>query len=238
MVPSAPLGGQLPEMAGTAPRLGMDAASRRTRIKICGCTTAGEVALAVAAGADAVGVIFAPSPRQISIEQAARALAEVPKQLSLVGVFVDPSTAELERAITAMPRLIPQFSGSESPALCRHLGRPFLKVFRIPAGATELALGLAARIADYPDALPIFETASSRGGGSGRTFDWSQVEPLSARQRVVISGGLNPGNVAACVSRLRPYAVDVRSGVESRGVKDPSKLAAFVSAVRRFDATT
>ena len=163
MVPSAPLDGQLPEMAGTAPRLGMDAASRRTRIKICGCTTAGEVALAVAAGADAVGVIFAPSPRQISIEQAARALAEVPKQLSLVGVFVDPSTAELERAITAMPRLIPQFSGSESPALCRHLGRPFLKVFRVPAGATELALGLAARIADYPDALPIFETGRRLG---------------------------------------------------------------------------
>ncbi|MGC1184001.1 MAG: phosphoribosylanthranilate isomerase [Candidatus Dormiibacterota bacterium] len=228
-----PIPAQLPEL-GTLPAQ-LDG-SRRTRVKICGCTSAADVEMAVAAGADAIGVIFAPSPRQVSIEQASAALAKAPAALSLVGVFVNPSVAELERTVAAIPRLIPQFSGSESPQLCRHLGRPFLKVFAIPGGDTDGDDTRLAQVAEYPDALPVFETASPQGGGSGRTFNWSRVRQLSARQRVVISGGLSPTNVAECVEQLHPYGVDVRSGVETLGRKDPSKLAAFIQAARSGDA--
>ncbi|HVC22068.1 MAG TPA: phosphoribosylanthranilate isomerase [Candidatus Dormibacteraeota bacterium] len=229
---------QMSQLGASPAELGSADASPRTRIKICGCTSASDVALAAAAGADAVGVIFAPSPRQVSIEQARVALADAPAQLSLVGVFVNPSVADLERAVAAIPRLIPQFSGSESAQLCRHLGRPFIRVFPIPSEEPDGDDTLAAHVAEYPDALPVFETASRQGGGSGRTFHWSRVQRLSAQRRVVISGGLSPANVAQCVEQVRPYGVDVRSGVETEDLKDPSKLAAFISAARSSDAAT
>lgn len=225
-------------LVGTTPHLGPDSDTRRTRIKICGCTTAEDVALATRAGADAVGVIFAPSPRRVSFQQAALALAQAPAEVALIGVFVDPSPADLEQAVRAVPRLIPQFSGSEPPELCRHLGRPYLKVIPIAAGDDDPTEALERRLAQYPDALAVFETASRQRGGSGRTFDWTKVRQLSAQRQLVVSGGLNPGNVAECVSQLHPYAVDVRSGVESRGAKDPSKIAEFIGAVRSADAAS
>lgn len=208
-----------------------------TRIKICGCTSAADVDLAVAAGVDAVGLIFAPSPRRITLEQGAIATAAVPGRVSIVGVFVDPAEAELERAIRLLPRLIPQFSGSEPAALCRLLGVPYLKAFPVGPGAPAEEDALSLQLRRYPDALPIFETASDQRGGSGRTFEWHRVSGLVQRQRSVISGGLTPANVGACLRLLGPYAVDVRSGVESAGVKDPGKLRDFVDAVRLADAT-
>ncbi|HUY08884.1 MAG TPA: phosphoribosylanthranilate isomerase [Candidatus Dormibacteraeota bacterium] len=220
------------------PRLGARSPDGRTRVKICGCTTADEVEAAVAAGADAVGLIFAPSPRRITPEQGALATADVPPDVSVVGVFIDPTPTELEHALAVLPRLMPQFSGSETPQLCRHLGTRYLKVFAVSGDGKQRAQELSTALDQYPDALPIFETASRQRGGSGHTFDWSVVRALVERRPAVISGGLNPGNVGECVRRLRPYAVDVRSGVESAAVKDPAKLGDFISAVRRASATT
>lgn len=217
--------------------LGADGRAGATRVKVCGCTSAADAAAAVAAGADAVGLIFASSPRRISPEQGATVAVAVPAQVSIVGVFIDPSPEELEHALLMLPRLMPQFSGSEPPELCRYLGIPYLKVFPV---AAEAGLGddaLSAELKRYPEALPIFETASQHRGGSGRTFDWPRVSGLVRRRRSVISGGLTAANVSACVRLLRPYAVDVRSGVESAGVKDASKLRAFIRAVRAADAT-
>jgi phosphoribosylanthranilate isomerase len=220
------------------PQLGADASERRTRVKICGCQSATEVARAVAAGADAVGLIFAPSPRQVSLEQAAAAAAAAPAEVTVVGVFVDPSEAELEHAFSLLPGMIPQFSGSESPSLCRHLRVPYLKVISVSHQDPDSGEGLRADLARFPEALPVFETASAQRGGSGRAFDWSRVRALTALRRSVISGGLNPANVGDCVRLLRPYAVDVRSGVESSASKDPAKLRAFIQAVRSADAPT
>jgi len=221
--------------AGTSrpPRLGTDAFGGRTRVKICGCTSAAEVGAVVSAGADAVGLIFAPSPRRISPEQGAAATATVPSSVSVVGVFIDPSVGELEHALTVLPRLIPQFSGSESPELCRHLGIPYLKVFPVSREDARNVDALAIDLARYPEALAIFETASRERGGSGQIFNWSAVQTLVEQRSAVISGGLDPTNVEACVRQLQPYAVDVRSGVESDGVKDPRKIADFIDAVRR-----
>jgi phosphoribosylanthranilate isomerase len=220
------------------PQLGADASEGRTRVKICGCQSAAEVVQAVEAGVDAIGLIFAPSPRHVSLEQAAAAAAAAPASVTVVGVFVDPSEAELEHAHSLLPGLIPQFSGSESPNLCRHLRVPYLKVISVSHQDPESSERLRADLALFPEALPVFETASTQRGGSGRTFDWSLVSALTALRRSVISGGLNPANVGDCVRLLRPYAVDVRSGVESGTSKDPAKLRAFIQAVRSADAAT
>ncbi|MGC2295175.1 MAG: phosphoribosylanthranilate isomerase [Candidatus Dormiibacterota bacterium] len=220
------------------PQLGANPSERRTRVKICGCQSAAEVAQAVEAGADAVGLILAPSPRQVTPAQAAAAAAAAPPQVTVVGVFVDPSEAELEHAFSLLPRMIPQFSGSEPPSLCRYLRIPYLKV--IPVYPHEPGPGdaLRAELERFPEALPVFETASAQRGGSGRAFDWSRVRALTALRPAVISGGLGPANVGDCVRSLRPYAVDVRSGVESGTSKDPAKLKAFMQAVRSADAAT
>jgi phosphoribosylanthranilate isomerase len=220
------------------PQLGADASERRTRVKICGCQSAAEVARAAEAGADAVGLIFASSPRQVTLEQAAAAAAAAPAQVTVVGVFVDPSEAELERALSLIPGMIPQFSGSESPSLCRHLRLPYLKVIAVSHQDPDSGDGLRAELERFPEALPVFETASAQRGGSGRAFEWSRVRALTALRPSVISGGLSPANVGDCVRLLRPYAVDVRSGVESGASKDPAKLRAFIQAVRSADAAT
>jgi len=192
----------------------------------------------VEAGADAVGLIFAPSPRQISPAQAAAAAAAAPAQVTVVGVFVNPSEAELEHAFSLLPEMIPQFSGSESPSLCRHLRLPYLKVIPVSRRDPDPGDDLRADLERFPEALPVFETASAQRGGSGRAFDWSRVRALTTLRPSVISGGLGPTNVGDCVRLLRPYAVDVRSGVESGASKDPAKLHAFMQAVRSADAAT
>ncbi len=203
-------------------------------MKICGCTSVADVEGAVEAGADAVGMIFAPSARRISFERAKELAASVPPLVSIVGVFIDPAPAELEGALAAVPRLHLQFSGSEPPELCAAAGAPYTKVFHVDAGAFDLS-ALRAQVGRY-DGVAMFETASAGRGGSGRAFDWSLVEPLAHGRRIAMSGGLTPENVGACVSAVRPFAVDVRSGVETGDAKDVRKMRAFVRAVEEADA--
>lgn len=205
---------------------------------MCGCMTVHDAELAIDAGADAIGMIFAPSERRIGLPAAARIAEVVPPLVTLVGVFIDPTLAQLEDALGTIPRLQLQFSGTEAPEVCAAMTVPYTKVFHV-AGAERLDVdALRSDAGRYPGGLAMFETASAAGGGSGKTFDWSGLEALAQRRRIAISGGLTAENVGTCVRMVRPYAVDVRSGIESEGRKDVKKMRAFVRAVREADAET
>jgi phosphoribosylanthranilate isomerase len=202
---------------------------RRTRVKFCGMTSPEDVELAVAAGADAVGVICAESPRRVALDDLPAIAASIPPYVFRVGVIADQTQREAD-ALRALGFTL-QFSGDESPAECEALsgGDPYIKVFHVDA-ATGL-LDVAA-CAAYTRALWMLDTrVAAFRGGTGVTFDWGAAEPFVRSRRVVVSGGLTPENVGACVRALGPYAVDVRSGIETGGCKDGDKMRAFMVAV-------
>lgn len=211
----------------------------RTRIKFCGCTSSRDIEAAVGLGVDAVGVIFAAaSPRRVDAATAQLLAHLVPPFVSLVGVFVDPPSTEVQRARAF--GFLPQFSGDESASACETAaGAPYIKVFHVdPAtAAAELEPSAFERtVAPFLHATPMFDTSAvGKHGGTGVTFNWDLAAALARQRRIIISGGLTPGNVGACVRRLRPYGVDVRSGIETGGVKDPDKMRAFVRAVKEAD---
>lgn len=212
----------------------------RTRIKICGLRTAEAVDAAAQAGADAIGFVFyAKSVRAIAID-AARALAErLPPFVTPVGLFVNAPPAEIEAALRAMPGLLLQFHGDESPEDCERWGRPYLRALAMTA-ETRL-LDFAAR---YPRAQALLVDAPVHAdggyGGGGKVFDWSLLAPNEQESvgfRLVLSGGLNAANVGDGIRLVRPWAVDVSSGVESeRGVKSPDLIRAFCAAVHQADS--
>jgi phosphoribosylanthranilate isomerase len=205
----------------------------RTRIKICGITNAADAALAVEAGADAVGVVFAASPRRVTVAQAAAALAEVPPPVGRVGVFVDPSTAEVAEAVSACGLTAVQLSGNESSELCAAIGVPVLKAIHI---GTDFDLGQAEPFRGCAAALLLDTYVAGKAGGTSQAFDWQSLGALPGWAPTFIAGGLDPLNIAQCVAVLRPFGVDVSSGVEaSPGIKDPKKITAFVAAVRDAD---
>lgn len=211
----------------------------RTRIKICGVTSPKEAALVVEAGADALGLIFAPSPRRVSFEQAREILADVPTFVARVAVFVDPSSYEVEAALRL--GCVPQFCGEEQPEFCDGVTPgPYLKVFHVDTGGEANASVAVERFAvRYPRAGLLFDArVDGRRGGTGTTFDWGVVREIALRRKIVVSAGLRPENVGGCIRQVRPYAVDVRSGVETNAHKDPARIAAFVRAVREADAET
>jgi len=205
----------------------------RTRIKICGITNAEDASAAVAAGADAVGVIFAPSPRRVSIEQAASALAGVPARVERVGVFVDESPEQVEEAVAACGLTAVQFSGSESPAACDAASVPVIKA--VPIGM-DFGLERAEPFRGHAAAVLLDTYHAHKAGGTSQTFDWRSLGALPGWAPFYVAGGLTPDNVGECIEVLRPFAVDVSSGVELRpGVKDHAKLSAVCAAVRAAD---
>ena len=207
--------------------------SHRTRIKVCGITNAEDAAAAVAAGADAIGVIFAPSPRQVSVEQAAAALAVVPPPVGRIGVFVDASAEEIARAVSACGLTAVQFSGEESPGECDAVDVPVIKALRVGAGFCARDVE---PFRDHAAALLLDTFVAGKAGGTSQVFDWQAVGAVSGTVPFYVAGGLNPENVEECIATLRPFAVDVSSGVEiSPGVKDHQKLLAFCAAVRAAD---
>ncbi|MEB0138463.1 MULTISPECIES: phosphoribosylanthranilate isomerase [unclassified Undibacterium] len=217
--------------------------SHRTRIKICGLTRATDVALAAAAGADALGLVFyPPSPRAVTATGAARLLKDLPPFIVSVGLFVNPSAAELAAVLRQAPLQLLQFHGDETPQqagdLAGAVARPFLKAFRVKPDTKAEDL-IECELA-YRRASPFFnglllDTFVAEYGGSGKVFDWSLI-PKELAPRVVLSGGLSVHNVTGAVSQVRPFAVDISSGVEAaKGVKDESKLRAFIAAVRLAD---
>ena len=209
-----------------------------TRIKICGCASPEDAQLAVDAGADAVGVILAPeSPRYVGIARLREIAAVLPAFVALVAVFVDPADALVEEALAA--GALPQFHGDEPADACEAFtSGPYIKAFHVDA-AQPLGGAAFDRFAQpYARATWLFDTARPEGGsgGTGRVFRWEQARRLAGERRFIVSGGLTPENVAACITAIGPYAVDVRSGVETNGAKDRDKVRAFVQAVREADA--
>ena len=206
---------------------------QRTRIKICGITRAEDAATAVAAGADAIGVIFAPSPRQVSVEQAAAILAAVPPLVARVGVFVDAPSEEIASAVAACGLTAVQLSGAESPEFCDTLPIPVVKVLHV---GTDFPVDTGEPYRGHANAVLLDTLATDKAGGTSQCFDWQAVGELPGWAPSIVAGGLNPENVGACITALRPFAVDVSSGVESApGIKNHERIAQFCAAVRRAD---
>lgn len=204
-----------------------------TRIKICGITRPEDARLVVASGADAIGLVFySPSPRNVSLEQAALIAAEVPPFVTLVGLFVNESATVIERVLHSVPLDVLQFHGDETAKFCQQFGRPWLKALRM---RDDTDLPSACR--DYAGARGILLDSWQEGvpGGTGKTFDW-QLAGAALPLPMVLAGGLDAGNVTAAIAQLQPAAVDVSSGVEQRpGIKDADKIKQFVAAVRAAD---
>jgi phosphoribosylanthranilate isomerase len=219
---------------------------QRTRIKICGITREQDLRAAVDAGADAVGFVFYPnSPRFIAPEQLRLISHALPPFVSGVALFVNPTVAQVHQAVDAAPIALLQFHGDETPAECAAIAatvkRPFVRAFRVKPDTS--ALELLESEAQYRAASPWFtglllDTWVDAYGGAGKVFDWSVI-PKELAPRVVLSGGLSVQNVTGAVAQVRPFAVDISSGVEAaKGIKDARKIAAFIDAVRAADAIT
>ena len=204
----------------------------RTRIKICGLTRAQDVRAAVRSGADAIGFVFyPPSPRAIDVDRAAELAAMLPPFVTAVGLFVNPAPAEVEAVLARVPLQLLQFHGDEGEADCARYGLPWIKAARMRSGVDLLEFALS-----HPRARGILVDAFVAGyGGGGETFDWSLI-PQGFERPLVLSGGLDADNVGEAIRRVRPWAVDVSSGVESaKGIKDAAKIAAFIAGVRHAD---
>ncbi|TFW33542.1 phosphoribosylanthranilate isomerase [Massilia horti] len=219
---------------------------QRTRIKICGFTREEDLRAAVDAGADALGFVFYPkSPRYVTPLQAARLASSLPPFVSAVALFVNPTLAEVEEVVRVAPISLLQFHGDETPAQCAAIAaavaRPFVRACRVKpdTGASDLLeCELAYRAASPWFSGLLLDTWVDAYGGAGKVFDWSLI-PKELAPRVVLSGGLSVQNATDAVSRVRPYAVDISSGVEAgKGIKDARKIAAFIAAVRAADANT
>ena len=204
----------------------------KTRIKICGLTREEDVDAAVAAGADAIGFVFyPPSPRYLTPQRAAELVRRVPPFVAVVGLFVNAAEEVVQAACAALPLDLLQFHGDEDAAYCRQFSRPYLRAARVRAGFDLVEFSGA-----FPDARGLLLDAFVEGyGGGGHVFDWTLIPP-GLPGFVVLSGGLTADNVGDALRRVRPAAVDVSSGVETgKGIKDHSKIAAFVAAVRKAD---
>lgn len=204
----------------------------KTRIKICGLTREADVDAAVAAGADAIGFVFyPPSPRFITAQRAAELARRIPPFVDVVGLFVNESPAIVQAACETVPINLLQFHGDEDAACCRQFARPWLRAARVKPGLDLIEFARA-----FPDARGLLLDAFVDGyGGGGHVFDWTLIPP-DLPGHLVLSGGLTADNVGDAIRRVRPVAVDVSSGVEtSKGIKDHSKIAAFVAAVRKAD---
>ncbi len=209
----------------------------RTRIKLCGITSLVELAAAIDAGADAVGFIRAASPRQIDRAMLETLAAALPPFVDGVAVFADSGDSDVAHARALGLTL--QFSGRETADACERASgaRPYIKAFHVALDATPATARADDADRDtYAHALWMLDsTVRGKLGGTGVAFAWERAIPLAQQRPVVVSGGLTPENVGACVRAVRPYAVDVRSGVETGDRKDLQKMRAFVRAVREAD---
>lgn len=210
------------------------------RVKICGITRLQDLHAACQAGADALGFVFyEKSPRQVTIATAAALLRELPPFVQSVGLFVNAEPAFIEAVLQAVPLDLLQFHGDETPADCVRFGRPYIKAVRVNRDTDLLKCA-----ADFATARGLLLDAYVPGvpGGTGERFDWSLIPP-DLPKPVILSGGLSPDNVAEAVQRVRPWAVDVSSGVEAamllngaavaaKGIKDAHLIAQFIAKAK------
>lgn len=206
---------------------------RRTRIKVCGFTREADLDGALALGVDAVGfVLYPPSPRAVTVARAAELARRVPPFVTRVGLFVNEDAATVGQAAREAALDLLQFHGDESAEYCERFGLPWIKAVRVRP-ETDL-LECADRFRGARALL--LDAWSDAWGGSGKRFDWSLIPP-SLPMPLILSGGLDPDNVAEAVRNIRPSAVDVSSGVESaKGIKDVARVAAFISGVEHGEA--
>jgi len=204
----------------------------RTRVKICGITRTGDARAAAEAGADAIGLVFyPPSPRYLSVERAVEIRDALPPFVQTVALFVNADGAQIAQVIGRVHPAMLQFHGDETPQFCGQFGLPYVKACRLRPGVDAAAyfqpFGAAAAW--------LVDSFVPEYGGVGESFDWSLVPKERARP-LILSGGLERGNVARAIRDVRPWGVDVSSGVESaKGIKDAAKMAAFVAEVRNAD---
>lgn len=204
----------------------------RCRVKICGITSVEDAQMVCAAGVDAIGLVFYPkSKRNLELDQAAAICRALPPFVTSVGLFLDAEADFVQEVLAAVPLDVLQFHGSETPEYCRQFSRPYMKAVGMK-GLTEYG-GFYAYADRYADAQGFLVDSHAPGaaGGTGETFDWTQV-PQGYAKSIILAGGLQPDNVAEAIRTSRVYAVDVSSGVESEpGKKDALKVQAFMEAV-------
>jgi phosphoribosylanthranilate isomerase len=204
----------------------------RTRIKICGLTRLRDVRAAVDAGADAIGLVFyPPSPRFLALEPAAELRDAVPPFVTTVALFVNPPAEQVRAVLQRVRPALLQFHGEETPDFCAQFGVPYLKACRV-----RPEVDLLKYLQPFSGAAGwLLDSHVAEYGGVGESFDWSLV-PAERMRPLILSGGLSCENVGEAVRRVRPWAVDVSSGVETaKGIKDAARIAAFVTEVRNAD---
>jgi phosphoribosylanthranilate isomerase len=214
----------------------MGAAAVRTRVKICGITRPGDALAAATAGADAIGLVFyPPSPRFLSVERAVEIRDALPPFVQAVALFVNPDAAQVAQVIGRVKPGLLQFHGEETSQFCAQFGLPYVKACRVKSGASA-QVDLLEYLRTYSGAAAwLLDSHVEAYGGVGERFDWTLV-PRKLDRPLVLSGGLERGNVAEAIRLLRPWGVDVSSGVESaKGIKDAAKVAAFIEEVSNAD---
>ena len=208
----------------------------RTRIKICGITSVDDALAAARLGADAIGLVFyPPSPRAVPLALATAIAHALPPFVSIVALFVNATRESVQSVIDKIRPTLLQFHGDEDTAYCNQFAMPYLKAIRVGAGMSGADLLIYE--AQFPSAKALLLDTLAAGlyGGSGQMFDW-QLVPAEMHARIVLSGGLHPENVGDAVRQIRPWAVDVSSGVEvEKGIKDHRKMTQFIEAVKNAD---
>lgn len=215
-----------------------------TRIKICGLKEKEHALAAVSAGADFIGLVFAPSPRQITVSRAyeiASAVKQSSRRVQVVGVFVDTPASAVNQVADSCGLDWVQLSGDETWAHCRQIKRPIIKAIRVGKGqlrqkASQILSNGGRELSHHQHLFLLDSEVKGKYGGTGSTFDWRLAQPLAEEFQIIIAGGLTPDNVAQAVKLVAPWGVDVSSGVETEGVKDVAKIKTFIDAVRRLDA--
>ncbi|QCS66760.1 phosphoribosylanthranilate isomerase [Achromobacter denitrificans] len=216
--------------------------SMRTRIKICGLTREQDIDAAVAAGVDAIGFVFyAKSKRCLTPLRAAQLRRAVPAFVDVVALFVNPAEDEVRAVLDQVGPELLQFHGDETPQDCARYGHRFLRAFRAGAPGLDSAEDLASACRAYGEAAGwLFDSYSAGYGGSGHGFDYALLDEVKGdpvSRPLILSGGLNAENVGQAVQTLRPWGVDVSSGVEvEQGIKSSDRISFFVAAVQAADA--
>ena len=200
------------------------------RVKICGISDSATAVVAAEAGADAIGLIFAPSRRRVTAAQAREIAAALPPFVTKVGVFVDEERGRIEELIAACGLGAVQLHGAEPPEFCVGFHVPVVKAIRV-----KDASSLEQMTAYQVDAFLLDTFDASALGGTGRTFDWTLAIQAARTHRTILSGGMTPVNVVEALTRVVPYGVDVSSGVETDGRKDHAKIRDFIRRVREWD---
>lgn len=206
-----------------------------TRIKICGITRLEDALLAIRLGADALGFVFyPPSPRNITLENAKKIIANLPPFVTTVGLFVNENPIRIKEILNAVSLDLLQLHGEETPEYCNNLQMPYIKTLKIQP-SIDITDSAKKYMATRAILLDTFH--AQQAGGTGQVFNWDLI-PTELNKPLILAGGLNSKNIEEAIAKIKPYAVDVSSSVEAApGIKDPDKLAAFIQKVRKQDSS-